>query len=137
MDKLDLEQRTRVDDRLRTDQRAWFATTKPDGQPHTVPVWFLWDGGSLLPFTQPGSQKVSNLRRTPKATLHLEGPETPSVVFVEGDAELLAEPTAAVVNDAYLDKYAEGIEALGLTAESMAAEYAQPIRLRPTKVLTW
>ena len=50
---LDLSDRRQAhaDQRLRTDQIAWLGTVRPDGRPHLVPIWFLWDGESVLFFT--------------------------------------------------------------------------------------
>ncbi|MBA3416512.1 MAG: pyridoxamine 5'-phosphate oxidase family protein [Chloroflexia bacterium] len=127
-----------ADQRLRTDPIVWFGSTRPDGRPHLVPVWFLWDGGTMLVFTKAGSQKVKNLRANPSVTLALDGTgDGDDIVIVEGEAELLAEPTAAVVTPAYIEKYSPMMAQMGMTAEGMAAEYAQPIRVRPTKVIAW
>lgn len=30
--------------RLREERIAWLTTVRADGQPQSVPVWFLWDG---------------------------------------------------------------------------------------------
>jgi hypothetical protein len=38
----------RVEGRLREEGIAWPATVRADGQPQSVPVWFLWGGGSFL-----------------------------------------------------------------------------------------
>lgn len=127
-----------VEERLRTDQIAWLGTVRPDGQPHMVPVWFFWDGESVLVFTKPEYQKVRNLRRNPRATLTLDDTKNGGdVVIVEAEAELLVQPAAEVVPPAYVEKYAAGIVGLGMTPEGMTAAYRQAIRLRPTRFLTW
>jgi hypothetical protein len=38
----------RAEGRLREEGIAWLTTVRADGQPQSVPVWFLWDGGSFL-----------------------------------------------------------------------------------------
>jgi len=38
---------------------------------------------------------------------------------------------------AYLEKYARGIEALGLTPASMLARYSTTIRITPTRTRAW
>src|SRR6266567_8780789 len=47
-----------VEQRLREEPIVWFTTVRPDGRPHTVPVWFLWDGETFLIFSQPGNLKI-------------------------------------------------------------------------------
>jgi nitroimidazol reductase NimA-like FMN-containing flavoprotein (pyridoxamine 5'-phosphate oxidase superfamily) len=42
--------------RLRSDIIAWLTTVGSDGRPYTVPVWFLWDGETILLFSQPQKQ---------------------------------------------------------------------------------
>jgi len=44
-------------------------------------------------------------------------------------------PPAAEV-EAYFAKYARGIQSIGLTRESMAAEYSVVLRVHPTRVRT-
>lgn len=123
--------------RLQTAPIAWFGSTRDDGQPHLVPVWFLWEGETILVFTKTGSQKVHNIRANPRATVALEGADDGEVVIVEGQAELLPEATAAVAGPVYWEKYGTQMEQMGMTPEGMAAEFAQPIRVRPTKFITW
>ncbi len=137
MENLSTEQRGRVVERLRTDQAVWFGTVRDDGQPHLVPVWFYWDGETVLVFTK-ADQKVRNLRENPRATLHFNStPHGGDVAILEGEGQLLAQPAAEVVPPAYVEKYAEGIRSLGMTPESMVAEFGQPIRFRPTKIRAW
>jgi hypothetical protein len=45
----------KVDLPLRALRSIWISTTRPDGRPHAVPVWFVWDGASLY----------QGVRRTP------------------------------------------------------------------------
>ena len=44
---------------------------RADGRPHLVPVWFLWDGETLLIFSEPEKQKVRNLRANGQVSLAL------------------------------------------------------------------
>jgi Pyridoxamine 5'-phosphate oxidase len=46
---------------------AWLTTVRPDGQPVSVPVWFLMrEDGTILLYSQPGTQKLRNIQ--PQAT---------------------------------------------------------------------
>jgi PPOX class probable F420-dependent enzyme len=51
--------------RLREEQTIWMMTVRSDGQPQSVPVWFLWDGEKFLVYSQPGRQKLRNTERNP------------------------------------------------------------------------
>ncbi|MCU0490425.1 MAG: TIGR03667 family PPOX class F420-dependent oxidoreductase [Chloroflexaceae bacterium] len=125
-------------ERLQRDQIIWLGTVRPNGRPHLVPVWFLWQGDSMLIFSQPDNQKIRNLRHSPHVTLALEtGDDGDDVAIIEGTAELLPPGMVDVTLKAYVEKYAEGIQHIGMTPESMAATYSQGIRVTPSKLIAW
>ena len=41
-----------TEERLRNEEIAWLITVRPDGQPQSVPVWFLWDGEGFLVYLE-------------------------------------------------------------------------------------
>jgi PPOX class probable F420-dependent enzyme len=127
-----------IDQRLRTEPIIWLATTRPDGRPHNVPVWFWWNGATVLIFSQPDKQKVRNLRHSPHVILALDTrDEGEDVVIIEGIAELVDQPTSELMPPAFSTKYAALFERLGSNPAKMAAEYRQPIRVTPTKFNAW
>jgi PPOX class probable F420-dependent enzyme len=127
-----------VEQRLREEPIIWLTTVRPDGRPHTVPVWFLWDGETFLIFSQPGNLKIRNLQRNPHVTLAIDGTKQGGdVVTVEGEAELLSEPSRNIVVPAYGEKYASLIKEMGAHTERMVEDYSQPIRIKPAKFITW
>ena|SRR5215217_1426958 len=127
-----------IDERLRAEPIIWLATTRPDGRPHNVPVWFWWDGESVLIFSQPNNQKIRNLRQSPHAVLTLNTlDDGEDVVIIEGTAELVAQPTSELMLPAFGEKYADLFVRIGSDPAKMAAEYNQPIRVTPTKVIAW
>jgi PPOX class probable F420-dependent enzyme len=124
--------------RLRSDIIAWLTTVGSDGRPYTVPVWFLWEGGTILLFSQPQKQKIRNLRKNPRVTLALDDSKLgEDVVIVEGTAELIEDPNMSVIIPAYVEKYGEIIQSMGWTPASMATDYSQGIRVTPTKFRSW
>ncbi len=56
------------------------ATVRPDGRPHVVPVWYLFEAGLVYVSMSPRSVKASNLRRNPAVALVVD--------TVEGDFAL-------------------------------------------------
>ena len=96
----------RLDRFLATETVVWLSTVRPDGAPHLVPIWFTWDGTSLLVFSKPGAQKVRNLRAHPVAMLALGEPEDDfDVALAEARVELVDGP-ARELPEAHLAKYA-------------------------------
>ncbi len=96
--------RERAIARLRAALTYWLATTRPDGRPHSMPVWGVWVDDALWFGT--GGQKIRNLAHEPYAVAHVESGE--DVAIVEGPVERLpfAEAPAAVVA-AYGAKYVD------------------------------
>jgi PPOX class probable F420-dependent enzyme len=134
------ERHAHVSERLRSDLIVWFISTRPDGRPHTVPVWFLREGDTYLVFTRPGSQKVRNLRQNPNVVLALDDTKGGrDVIIIEGTATLLDEGSVPTTLPAYVEKYGDAIANLGWTPENMATThgYSQPIRVTPTRNLGW
>jgi Pyridoxamine 5'-phosphate oxidase len=71
-------------ERLEAARTYWIATTRPDGRPHTRPVWGVWLANAL--YFSTGSLAAGNLAAQPAITVHLESGE--EVVIVEGVAEV-------------------------------------------------
>src|SRR5207237_549436 len=108
------------------------------GRPSTVPVWFLWDGNTILIFSQPHKQKIRNLSKNARVTLALDDTKQgDNVVIIEGAAELLDDPEISVMLPAYIEKYGTLIQSMGWTPESMAADYSRAIRVTPIKFRSW
>jgi PPOX class probable F420-dependent enzyme len=125
-----------VDERLRKNLILWLGSVRPDGRPHLVYVFFLWDGKHILIFSQPNSQKIRNVRHNPKVTLALDDTKDgEDMVILEGKAELLHDPEVNATLPAYAAKYDSLLKRVGLTAEAMAAIYSQAILVTPTRIL--
>ena len=127
-----------VEQRLQSNIIAWLTTVGGDGRPYTVPVGFVWEGQTLLIFSQPKKPKLRNIRKNPRVTLALDETEQGNdVVIVEGIAELIDDPQISVEMPAYVEKYGALVQSRGWTPASMAAEYSQAIRVTPTKFRSW
>ena len=127
----------RLDRFLSTEPVVWLSTVRPDGAPHLVPIWFTWDGSSLLVFSKPGAQKVRNLRANPVAMLALGEPEDDfDVALAEATVRLMDEP-ARELPAAHLAKYGERMVALGLSPDEFLATYSQVLVITPSRSLPW
>jgi PPOX class probable F420-dependent enzyme len=75
---------------LRAPRTAVLATTRADGSPHVVPVWFTWDGQAFHILTGRGSVKHRNVVRTGRAALCVDQRDGVYVyVTAEGRAEIV------------------------------------------------
>jgi PPOX class probable F420-dependent enzyme len=114
----------------------WLSTVREDGMPHLVPVWFWWDGQTVLVFSKPNAVKVRALRANPRAMIALGEPDDDfDVAMVEAQADLLDE--TPVVPDAFFTKYADKLAAGRLDRETFRATCTQAIRFKPTRWLAW
>lgn len=96
--------RARAIARLRSAMVYWVATTRPDGRPHTMPVWGVWLGEAFW-FGTTG-QKALNLQHLPYAVVHVESGE--DVAIAEGPVEQVPFATAPeAVSAAFRDKYVD------------------------------
>lgn len=125
----------RVARRLREDQIGWLTTVRADGMPQQVPFWFLWDGATLLIYSQPNAQKLRNIRTNPKVSLNLDGDgRGGDIVVLTGEARANSDAPPADQVSEYLEKYREGFKRIGMTPEQMAQTYSVAIRMTPIKV---
>ena len=73
-----------VEARLRDAHTYWLATTRPDGRPHTTPLWGVWVDGALYVSGFPAATWARNLAANPACSAHLESGK--EVVILEGTA---------------------------------------------------
>ncbi len=117
---------------------VWLSTVRPDGTPHIVPVWFWWDGGSLLIFSKPNAQKVRNIRAGSTVMLGVGDPDEDfDIGLFEGRAEVLDAPTRDLLPAAHLEKYATQMAGIGLTTEEYVETYPLVVRITPSHYLGW
>jgi len=112
------------------------ATVRPDGRPHVVPLWFLWDGDAIVVLTKPHAQKVRNLVAEPRAMVSVGPPGVADASLLEVIAEVEAGGAAALA-DRLRSKYQHQFDTLGLTVGEFVETYPFVIRLRPTRWLSW
>lgn len=68
------------------------ATTRRDGRPHVVPIWFILDGGDLVFNTGAESVKGRTLTRTGHASICVDDERPPfSFVTVSGPVTISAD----------------------------------------------
>ena len=115
------------DPRLRNDRNIWLATTRPNGTPHLIPIWFVWVDERFYICTGGDSVKARNLRANSQASVALEDGNRP--LIAECRAEFLTKPWPRAVVAAFQEKYDWGIDD--------DANYDSVIALAPEKWLSW
>ncbi|WP_433330869.1 TIGR03667 family PPOX class F420-dependent oxidoreductase [Spirillospora sp. CA-294931] len=128
--------RERVEERLRRNLIAWLTSVRPDGQPVSVPVWFLLrEDGTILLYSQPGKQKLRNIEANPKVSFTLDVTDIGrNIVRIEGTIKHAPELAAANEQVDYLAKYTERIGALFETPERFASLFSAPLVITPERL---
>ena len=132
------EKGAKVDARLREELVAWLVTVAADGTPVPTPVWFWWDGDSVLVYSQRDKPKLRHIAANARVAIAMR-------TDVHGDDLVVITGKAAVDDDAppadrvpeYIEKYRAEIARLGSDVAGFAGEYSVPIRIRPTKLRAW
>ena len=117
---------------------AWLTTVRPDGQPQSVPVWFLWDGEAFLIYSQPDRRKLKNVARNPRVHLNLNSNDRGGdVARAEGTA--VVDEGFPLANEVagYLEKYRTAIARIGYAPEVFARAYSVALRVSPTRWQVW
>lgn len=120
---------------LEDDRIVWLTTVGPDGTPQPSPVWFLWDGDTVLIYSQPSTPKLRNIEQHPRVSLNFNSTQSGGdVVVLTGDAWIDAGAAPANANTAYIEKYMVGLQDIGMTPDAFTAAYSDAIRVRPTSL---
>ncbi len=86
---------THVRERLSSARNYWICTARPDGRPHSIPVWGFFLDDILYFGTGCSTRKSRNLAHNPAVSVHLESGD--DVVIVEGTVEEVRESDKATL----------------------------------------
>ena len=124
---------SKVDLPLRTFRSIWISTTRPDGRPHCVPLWFVWDGKSVYFITGRDTQKARNLAHQPWTIVHAGDGD--DAIILEGVAEIVRDQEELErVDAAYMEKY---VDPHSGAKASIFNEYDDLYRVNIKHVMTW
>ena len=129
----DAEWRAFVSEGTRTGK---LATTRHDGRPHVVPIWFVLDGEDLIFTTGRETIKGKALRREGRAAVCVDVEQPPfAYVMVAGEVEISEDldkmlPWAIKIAGRY-----EGPERAEEFGRRNAVEGELLVRLRPSRIV--
>jgi PPOX class probable F420-dependent enzyme len=100
-----------AEERLRTSHNYWVVTLWPDGRPHAMPVWGIWDDGDRFWFSSSlRSRKARNIAGDPRCTVTTEDARNPVVLSGEGEIRTARDElmhVLALINAKYGSEYGE------------------------------
>lgn len=124
---------SKIENWLRAFRSIWISTTRPDGRPHAVPVWYVFEQTSVYFVSGRRLQKSKNLAHQPWTVIHAGDGD--DVIILEGPAEIVTD-TADLdrIEAAYRAKYVDpGSGAQATIFEPEADVY----RVRVKRVMAW
>lgn len=123
----------KIDLFLQSFRSIWVSTTRPDGRPHAMPVWYWWDGRNIYFTSAKVSQKARNLARQPWAIIHAGDGD--DVIILEGPVTVVTDPAEiARANAAYMEKYVDPGSGAQATVNTEADNL---YRLNVRHVMAW
>jgi PPOX class probable F420-dependent enzyme len=115
-------------ERLTAARHYWVVSVWPDGRPHAMPVWGMWDDAVLWFTSAARSRKVRNLRADPRCCVTTEDASDP--VVIEGTARFATDQAVLRrVADLMNAKYRVGIGLDFLDPERNATIGVTPARV--------
>jgi general stress protein 26 len=127
---------SKVDIWLQAYRSIWLSTTRADGRPHCVPVWYWWDATTNKPnvylMLHGDTAKVKNLAHQSWVVLNAgNGDDT---VILEGCAYLVTdEQERAKVNELWQTKYVDPFSG----AKAVAMEDNRIYRVEIQHIMVW
>ncbi|MEM9519157.1 MAG: pyridoxamine 5'-phosphate oxidase family protein [Actinomycetota bacterium] len=114
-----------AEQRLLECRNFWFVTVRPDGRPHSMPVWGAW-----MPDRQrwgfgcaSSSRKSRNLTTNPHVVVTTE--DTVELVSIEGVARPIAGNDAVPLVEAWVDKYADEVGVVDEESRERARDFVR------------
>jgi uncharacterized protein len=74
---------------LKSNEMCRFATASHTGEPHVVPVSYVWDNGYAYIVTDYGTRKLKNLRENPNAAILVDAAGTRKLLLISGPVEII------------------------------------------------
>ena len=74
---------------LQQNEMCRFASASKSGEPHVVPVSYVWDDNSAYIVTDYGTRKLRNLRANPQAAILVDTAGTQKLLLISGPVELI------------------------------------------------
>ena len=137
----------RVQRRLREDIVVWLTTVGADSTPQPNPVWFLWDGESILTYNRADARRLVHVRTRPRVAVS-GVPTKPAswggsfdgdgrggdIIVLTGRAELTRGEAPPHEVPAYLAKYRARMTRVSGSPEAFSRRYPVPLRVWPLRV---
>jgi PPOX class probable F420-dependent enzyme len=125
----------RVRRRLRDETVIWLITVGDDWTPQPNPVWFLWEGDTILVYNRADANRLRHVQERPQVALHFNSNgQGGDVGVITGQAEVLSGQPAPHERPEYVAKYGAAMAGISGSAEAFSRAYPVPMRVHPRKI---
>ena len=124
-----------AEERLDNAMNFWFSTVRPDGRPHSSPVWAVWLEGKVYFDGSPETRRMKNIAANPSVSIHLESGD--QVVILEGRAESVQVPPDRALAERIAARYAEKYQAHGYAPAADQWDQGGLYAMTPRIGLAW
>jgi len=112
------------------------ATTRADGRPHVVPIWFVLDGDTLVFVTGSTSVKGRNMQRDPRVCITVDDQQPPySFVMIEGTVSLSSDMDEMLHWATRIGGRYMGVDQAERFGRRNAVEGVRLVRVTPTNIV--
>jgi hypothetical protein len=125
---------TYIVERMTQSQNYWICSVRPDGRPHSVPVWAAWVDDVLYYDGAPNTIHNRNVAANPSVSVHLENGT--HVVIMEGIVNAISKPEQVLAEQVaarYRAKYA----AMGYDPKPEQWDAGGLYAIVPARVIAW
>lgn len=114
---------------MNKEEICYIATTRPDGRPHVMPIWFIYHEGKIYFETDITTAKFKNIQHNNKVMIVFGGKNT---YIVEGSVKWSKENELSFpIRKMYWDKYGKDMDDGYITEKTLLFE------LIPAKEQSW
>jgi nitroimidazol reductase NimA-like FMN-containing flavoprotein (pyridoxamine 5'-phosphate oxidase superfamily) len=119
---------------LETERTARLATVSPDGEPHVVPMWYVWREGAMYFNSLKRSRRARDLERGSRVSACVDAGHAYAELHgavLYGRLEAVTDPgLGAEVRRAFGEKYWNGVEIPEVKSHTW-------FELRPDRIVSW
>lgn len=120
----------RVLNELATQPVIWLTTLGSGNRPQPNLVWFVYNNGDLIVYSQPDAKRLEHMKQNPRVSLNFNSdPEGHQQSVLLGNIAEDSTLPAVIDNPDYLEKYEDRITTMGGTAKSFSEDYSVRLRI--------
>ncbi|HEY1590678.1 MAG TPA: TIGR03667 family PPOX class F420-dependent oxidoreductase [Solirubrobacteraceae bacterium] len=123
----------KVRTRLAEEIVVWRTTVDAGGTPQPNPVWFVWEGETVLVYNLNGAARISHIQARPRVALHFNnGDGHRDAVVLLGTAAIVDDVPSADEHKSFIGKYRDHQVKIGMDPCWYAETFTVPMRIFPT-----